>query len=489
MQRKEYSNRFESYLLNCFPYEPTDCQRQAIRQLSDYLFDPGPAALFLLKGYAGTGKTSLISSFVKVLDEWRIKNRLLAPTGRAAKVLGGYSGKQANTIHRFLYLVFTSPDGKTVIVPRTNKSGNTVFIVDEVSMISGHEQAEDELAPFRERNLLNDLIQYVFSAENCKMVFIGDQAQLPPVGSRLSPAMEEQALQKAFGLEIRSFCLEEVVRQEALSGILHNATNIRKKIASGLCDAPLITLFKKDVVRLQGMDLMDELSGAFTGRNSFGSVVITRSNKRANLYNQEIRNRILGKENEIEGGDLMMVVKNNYYWLPEDSQAGFIANGDLIEILRVRNITEKYGFVFADALIQLADYPEEQSLEVKILLSAIYSESASLPRASQIALYNAVLDEIREESGNARQGGVSSHPWYNALQVKFAYALTCHKTQGGQWDQVFLDQGWLTMEMLDADYFRWLYTAVTRATRKLFLAGFQDDYLEKEPEDDECQPF
>jgi len=471
------AKRFESSLLQEFPYEPTRCQREAISLLSSFLADPEPDRLFLLQGYAGTGKTTLISAFVNALDKWKIRTRLLAPTGRAAKVLGGYSGKDAHTIHRYIYLVYTAPDGKTVIVPRQNNLRDTVFIVDEVSMISGHEQAEEEHQPFRERNLLSDLIRHVYEAENCRMVFIGDKAQLPPVGTRLSPAMDARQLKSSFGLNINTHTLDEVVRQEALSGILGNATSIRNRIDQSDFGFPFFTLFKKDVNPLSGMDLMDELSGAFSRHNPFGSVIITRSNKRANLYNREIRGRILGREYELEGGDLMMVVKNNYFWLPEGSSAGFIANGDLIEILRVRNTSERYGFRFADALIRLVDYPDEKELEVKILLSAIDAESASLTRKEQVALFHAVSDEIAE--GDAPDGvrGVSRHPWYNALQVKFAYALTCHKTQGGQWENVFLDQGWLTDEMLNEEFFRWLYTAVTRATKKLYLLGFRDQYL------------
>ncbi len=481
--------RFEATLLEEFPYEPTICQREAISGLAHFLANPEPNALFLLQGYAGTGKTTLISSFVKALERWRFRNRLLAPTGRAAKVLAGYAGKDAHTIHRYIYLVFTAPDGKTVIVPRSNKLTDTVFIVDEVSMISGHEQPEEEQQPFRERNLLNDLIQHVYAADNCRMVFIGDRAQLPPVGTRLSPAMDAKVLKSAFSLHVTSYTLDEVVRQEALSGILYNATHIRNKIVHNDNSWPLFTLFRKDVRQLGGMDLMDELSGAFSRHNPFGSVIITRSNKRANLYNREIRGRILGREHEIEGGDLMMVVKNNYYWLPEGSRAGFIANGDLIEIIRVRNSTDRYGFRFADALIRLVDYPEEQELEVKILLSSIDSETASLSRKEQIALFQAITDEIREDGATAESKGVSNHPWYNALQVKFAYALTCHKTQGGQWENVFLDQGWLTDEMLNEEFFRWLYTATTRATQRLFLLGFREHYLTEPPEEENYGPF
>lgn len=477
------SSRFERDLLNHFSYDPTGCQRTAIRLLSDFLFDPEPNLLFLLKGYAGTGKTSLISAFVQVLDAWKIRNRLLAPTGRAAKVLSSYAEKEAHTIHRYIYLVYTAPDGKTVIIPRQNKQSNAVYIVDEVSMISGSDQSEDEHQPFGGRNILSDLVQFVYGSENCRMIFIGDQAQLPPVGISHSPAMDIRHLSSVYNLKVIPHNLEEVVRQEAESGILSNATQLRNRIAARDFSSPFLRTIKKDVAVLNGMDLLDELAGCFMRNDHLASVVITRSNKRANQYNQEIRKRILFREFEIEGGDSMMVVKNNYYWLPEGSPAGFIANGDLIGILRVRNIEERYGFRFADALIRLMDYPDEKEIEVKLLLSAIASESASLSRQDQSALFHAVSEDIRHDPEQKKAGGVSRNPWYNALQVKFAYALTCHKTQGGQWEKVFIDQGWLPEDKIDTDFFRWLYTAITRATRKLYLVGFASQYLdETEPD-------
>lgn len=476
MQQEKRAN-FRDDLLQGFSHEPTACQREAIDMLSGYLFEPSENVLFLLNGYAGTGKTTLISAFVKVLDSWKIKNRLLAPTGRAAKVLGAYAGKPAHTIHRYIYQVFTSPDGSTLILPRQSKSTDTVYIVDEVSMISGFEAPEDESQPFANRNILEDLIRFVYSAENCRMIFIGDQAQLPPVGTAISPALNVRHLTSGFNLSVISHTLEEVVRQEAGSGVLTNATEIRRKIGEKDLSFPFLEVCPGDVVIANGQDLLDEMEGAFNRYEQNNAVIITRSNKRANQYNLEVRRRILYREEEIEGGDLMMVVKNNYFWLPENSPAGFIANGDIIEIIRIRNVEERYGFRFADALIRLAEDQFEMELEVKLMLSAIQSESASLSRNDQIALFHAVREEISSAPESEKKGGVSKHPYYNALQVKFAYALTCHKTQGGQWDMVFLDQGWLPEERIDTEYFRWIYTAVTRATRKIFLMGFNQKYV------------
>jgi exodeoxyribonuclease V len=478
MMKTGRTDEFKQLLLDQFIHDPTDCQQTAINMLSEYLFDQDGHSLFLLNGYAGTGKTTLISAFVRALDALGIRNTLLAPTGRAAKVLGSYAGKTAHTIHRYLYQIFTSNDGKTIIIPRQNKSSDTVYIVDEVSMLAGYDASEDPGHPFAGRNILDDLVSFVYSAENCRMIFIGDQAQLPPVGTIISPALDIRNLKSRFNLNIINHSLVEVVRQQSHSGILSNATQIRNKIAAADLSVPFLTLFPKDVAVCEGNDLLDELGGSFSRHDHYNAVVITRSNKRANLYNQEVRRRILYREHEIEGGDLMMVVKNNYFWLPENSPAGFIANGDLVEVLRVRNFEDRYGFRFADALVRLVDYPDEMELEVKILVNVIQSNAASLSREEQNLLFSAVREEIVSDRIDGGKGiGVSRHPWYNALQLKFAYALTCHKTQGGQWDKVFLDQGWLPEDKIDTEYLRWVYTAVTRATRKLYLIGFNENYL------------
>ncbi len=474
---KQNINLFKSRLFEFLGHEPTACQQEAVNLLADFLFLSEDDTLFLLNGYAGTGKTTLISSFVKTLDLWRIRNYLLAPTGRAAKVLGSYAGKTAHTIHRFIYLLYTAPDGSQVIVPRKNQVSRAIFIVDEVSMIQGFDIPDDESQAFSGRNILDDLMQFVYENPGCKMIFVGDKAQLPPVGSELSPALDNRLLAKKYTLNIIQHTLNSVVRQAAGSGILDNATNLREKINSNDIGLPLLYAGTQDVKRISGFDLMDELAGAFSRHDQAGSVIITRSNKRANLYNREIRNRILFREHEIEGGDLMMVVKNNYFWLPENSPAGFIANGDMLEIIRIRNIEEHLGFRFADAIVRFADYTGETDFEVKLLLSAIYSESASLSAPDQQALFHRVREDIALTYEGGVKGVVSKHPYYNALQVKFAYALTCHKTQGGQWERVFVDQGWLPEDRIDKEYLRWLYTAVARATEMLSLVGFNDKYI------------
>lgn len=466
--QKEQLSSFQHIFIENFPYTPTEGQQNAIEEISDFLFDRTEHALLLLKGYAGTGKTTLISAFVQALKALHIRTILLAPTGRAAKVLSSYSAKDAHTIHRYIYFVFTKPTGGLTIMPRQNKFRDTIFIVDEVSMIPANSDAS--AGGFGNRNILDDLIRFVYEGENCKMIFIGDDAQLPPVGTTVSPALDKAYLSSAYSLQIKTLLLNEVVRQEASSGILSNATLIREKIAHEQYGPPLLYTGYPDVFGEDGEEITDALFESFYHSDIKSSVIITRSNKRANRYNNEIRQRVLYREHEIEGGDLMMVVKNNYYWLSENTRAGFIANGDLLEIKRIKNIEEQHGFRFADALIQLTDYPDEPEMEVKLLLDTISTETANLSHEQSMTLYHAV----KEDNPN----GVSKDPYYNALQVKFAYALTCHKTQGGQWEHVFLDQGWLPEEMIDKAYFRWLYTAVTRATKKLYLLGFNSNYLE-----------
>lgn len=475
-------NFIDSMLIH-LGFEPTSCQKQAIDLLAGFMASTENHALFLLNGYAGTGKTTLISAFVRALLQMRTGSVLLAPTGRAAKVLSTYAGKPAHTIHRFIYRVFTGADGRTSIIPAVNKRNHTVFIVDEVSMIQGLEQGDDDQQAFAGRNILDDLMAYVYETGTCKMVFVGDQAQLPPVGSVISPALDPRLLYARYNLHLTTHSLDSVVRQEHDSGILQNATMLRRRIALNQFETPLLKLFRKDFKSPPGYEMLDELSSSFSGSGRDDAVVITRSNKRANLYNREIRYRILGREQEIEGGDLMMVVKNNYFWLPENSPAGFIANGDMLRVLRIRNIEERFGFRFADALVRFADFPGETDFEVKILLDAIQSEHASISPAQREALFAAVKHDIATNPDLKGRGGVSVHPWYNALQVKFAYALTCHKTQGGQWETVYIDQGYLPRERIDTEYLRWLYTAVTRASSRVYLSGFNTEYLEEENAD------
>ena len=469
-----------SLLRKEFPYEPTEGQDKLLGELAVFLTISWRQqnALFILRGYAGTGKTTVVKALAEVLPQIGKKTVLLAPTGRAAKVLSSYTKKAANTIHRKIYLARTNKDGLIDLKPQVNYHKHTLFIVDEASMIQHTMSADGVL--FQTRNLLDDLFQFVYSGENCRMLFIGDAAQLPPVGLDYSPALDHAFLTNAYHLSIDTFELTEVVRQAKKSGILVNATKVRQQVQEKKLDFPLFSFDGfRDIIRLTGQELEEALNHAYSGSQKENNVVICRSNKRANIYNREIRHRILFLEEEISCGDYLMIVKNNYFWLPVESTAGFIANGDIVELMRIRKIEEIYGFRFADVTIRFIDYPDEKDVDVKIVLDTLMSESAALSQPDNNRLFQEVLADFQEiPSKRERMEKVKANPYFNALQVKFAYALTCHKTQGGQWDTVFIDQGYLNDKMLNLEFGRWLYTAVTRATKKLYLINFENRFFE-----------
>ena len=462
-------------ILSHFPHTPTDGQREVCAFMSQFLYDCDPRSAFLLRGYAGTGKTSLVSALIQTLPQLRVNCVLLAPTGRAAKVLSGYAHRPAFTIHKKIYMTATDATGALRTVRAINRHTYTLFIVDEASMI-GVEPISSH------HSLLEDLIDFVYDGSHCRLMLIGDMAQLPPVGQTESPALDERYLAASFGLNVASGELTEVVRQQHLSGILNNATSLRGQIASLVGgDEAELPLFQTapDVVRLMGEDLMETLFREYEGAALEDVVVVTRSNKRANLFNQGIRNSVLFREEEVNAGDYLMVVKNNYYWLDNDSTIGFIANGDIVEVLSVRNVQELYGFRFADTTIRFVDYPDEQPHDCKLMLSTLNSESPSLTADEQAQLYTTVMEDYADLPHKAdRLRELRQNPYYNALQVKFAYALTCHKTQGGQWRTVIVDQGFLPPDMrLDREYLRWLYTAFTRATERVYLLNFDSRFF------------
>ena len=459
---------------DAFPYPPTHGQSEAIGYIAEYISASDNDSMFLLKGYAGTGKTSLISSLVNVLKHLRMRSVLLAPTGRAAKVISSYSGRRAYTIHRKLYMQSITSDGHVRFVLTENKHKNTLFIVDEASMIPDTTASDGSI--FGGKRLLQDLMEYVYSGENCRLLMIGDTAQLPPVGIDLSPALHPDYLKNNFNLRIISYELREVVRQSRESGILANATALREKIRENRIDMPFFTNAGfDDVFRLDGGELQEFLQDVYASDKQEDIVVVCRSNKRANIYNREIRNRILYHEDELAAGDHLMVVRNNYFWLPKGSEAGFIANGDMIEILRIRNIKQIYGHRFADVTFRLIDYPDEKEIDAQIMLDTLMADSPALPADAQKKfLENVMIDYADIPSYSVRMSKLSQSQYFNALQVKFAYALTCHKTQGGQWKHVFVDQGYLKEDMIDREYLRWLYTSVTRASVKVYLINFLD---------------
>ena len=472
------AQQFQEAIARSFPYTPTSGQAELLGLLTSFIGRPGnERPVFVLKGYAGTGKTTIVSALVKTLPLVKMECVLLAPTGRAAKVLASYSETHAYTIHKKIYMPRTATDGSMMLRLLPNKHRNTLFIVDEASMIPG--QSGDDRSLFGSRNLLDDLIAYVFEGDNCRLLLIGDTAQLPPVGSALSPALDTAYLTQAFNLLIRSYELTEVVRQSRESGILANATAIRAKIA---IKDTLFPFFGKnlqpDVKRVEGADLEDLLNTAYSRWGAENVVVITRSNKRANIYNREIRNRILYREGELAAGDHLMVVRNNYFWLSPESKAGFVANGDIVEVKRIRKDETLYGFRFADVTLRMVDYPDEPEMDARLLLDTLSTETPALSQEENRKLFEEVmLDYADIPQRSKRIEMVKSNPWFNALQIKYAYALTCHKTQGGQWDAVFIDHGFLAEGQPDIELMRWLYTAITRASQVVYFVNFDERFF------------
>jgi ATP-dependent exoDNAse (exonuclease V) alpha subunit len=470
------SRELSEIFLKEFAFEPTPDQSKLISNLSEFLLTHSASSVFVLNGYAGTGKTTIVSNLVKVLPVIGARSVLLAPTGRAAKVLSGYSRQPAFTIHKKIYRM-SAKGGTSVFSLIENKHTNTLFIVDEASMISA---SSEDKSVFGNRNLLDDLIDYVYSGDNCRLILIGDTAQLPPVGMTESPALNIAYLKAGYNLEIWTNELTEVVRQQADSGILHNATLIRQKLASQQPEGFIKFRLEnfRDILRLQGQDAADQIAEAFSGRDFENTIVVCRSNKKANMYNQYIRNRVLFQEDEIGAGDLLMVVKNNYFWLPKESNASFIANGDILEIKRIQRIEELFGFRFASLTVRMIDYPDEPDIDVKIMLDTLYVETASLSQSQNNHLYEQVALDYEDEPSKAKRfAKIKNNPYFNALQVKFAYALTCHKAQGGQWENVFVEMGYIPGSQPDYEYYRWLYTAISRSTQNLYLLGFSDDFF------------
>jgi exodeoxyribonuclease-5 len=452
---------------------PTDDQSEALKRIADYICEDTNDKIFLLTGYAGTGKTSLISSVVRTLDLLRIRSVLMAPTGRAAKVLSAFSGKQAFTIHKKIYRQKSSKDGMGKFILDRNMHRETYFIVDEASMLSNN---TGDTSLFGSGRLLDDLLEYVFSGIGCKLIIAGDTAQLPPVGSVVSPALDPVMLQE-YGFMLVSSDLKQVIRQSESSGILMNATGIRLQVEENDLSKPRIDCNSfTDIRRISGEDLVEELSASYDKCGLEGTIVVVNSNKQANKYNQGIRNRIFFREEEISSGDIIMVVKNNYFLTEEEEGPGFIANGDIAEILRIRKYEERYGFRFAEMLLRFADYDLE--VESKVLLDVLHLDTPSLPAEKNKELFNNILaDYIDLKTRRKQYEAVRNNPYFNALQIKFSYAVTCHKAQGGQWERVFIDQGMFNRQEITIDYLRWFYTALTRSTDRLYLVNFSEDWF------------
>ena len=456
-----------------FPHEPTEQQAKLVLLLGEFVTSTRHGKAFLLKGYAGTGKTSVISALVRALNSLQQSCVLLAPTGRAAKVIASYSGFAAYTIHKKIYRQKSFADFRFQLSDNLHK--NTIFIVDEASMISnsGNDTA------FGSGRLLEDLIEYVYSGEGCSLLLLGDTAQLPPVEQQQSPALHPETL-KSLGLELTEFTLTQVVRQALESGILSQATSLRLALSDEqTTSAPILEISGfDDIERLSGMELIDAIGMAYSGAGVEDTIVVTRSNKRANMYNDGIRGRVMMKEEALSNGDLLMVTRNNYYWNKPYPEIDFIANGDVLEVMRIRKYREMYGFQFADLTLRSLDNAWE--IDARVWLDALKSENPAQMNQLTNQLFAAVAEDYPEiKSRKMLFKKVLENEYFNALQIKFAYAVTCHKAQGGQWKNVFIDHGYLPDEQINTDYYRWLYTALTRASEHVFLVNFSDAWFTK----------
>ena len=459
------------------PFQPNAEQEQVLEALAGFLLSPQTDNLFLLTGYAGTGKTSLVGALVKTLDSLQQKVVLLAPTGRAAKVFAHKAGHAAYTIHKKIYRQRSFSNETDNFTLSDNLHQHTLFLVDEASMIANEGLSGNVFGSGR---LLDDLVQYVYSGQGCRMLLTGDTAQLPPVGEEESPALSPTMLE-GYGLHVHTASLTQVARQLNDSGILFNATRLRHILSEEACfDLPKLRLQGfADIRRLLGSELIDSLSASYDRVGMEETMVICRSNKRANLYNIGIRNTILYREEELSSGDWLLVAKNNYFWTEGNKELDFIANGDIAVVRRVRRTREMYGFRFADVTLSFPDY-DDWELDATVLLDTLHSDYPALSREENDRLFHNVLEDYADLPRKAdRMKKMKADPHYNALQVKYAYAVTpCHKAQGGQWKHIYLDQGYLTEEMLSPDYFRWLYTAFTRATEQLYLVNWVKEEIE-----------
>ena len=470
----------KNHLINSFKeelkFEPTKDQNILFEQLANFVVAPKNNQIFLLKGYAGTGKTSSVSAVVKSLKKLKINSILLAPTGRAAKVFSYYSGYPAFTVHKKIYRQKSAADGFGNFVLDRNLHKDTLFLVDEASMINN---TAYNGSAFGSGSLLNDLIEYIYSGSNCRLILIGDTAQLPPVGIAQSPALDSLELEQ-YNLEVSEIELTEVIRQAQNSSILYNANYLRSLISNNLliADFPVFQLEKNDLERISGADLIDSLTDAYDKYGMDEVIVINRSNKRANKYNEGIRNAVLYRESKLSEGDLLMIVKNNYFWCEKIKEIDFLANGDIAQVVRIHGYQELYGYHFADVSLRLIDY-QDIEIKVKVILETLDIESAALSIDDNKKLFQQVMEDYADIAlKKDRIKKLKEDPYFNALQIKFSYAITCHKAQGGQWKVVYLDQGYINEEMINKEYIRWLYTAFTRATEKLYLVNFADKYFE-----------
>ena len=487
---------FRELFLQNFGHIPTSDQIEAIDDLCHFILEPEADSVFILRGFAGTGKTSLVSALVKTMQQLGRDCELMAPTGRAAKVLSLYADHTAYTIHKRIYRQ-KSIDKDSLFTLNINMRTNLLFICDEASMISNDEYQGSSI--YGTGRLLDDMIHFIYGGKGCRLILMGDTAQLPPVGEGESPALQDDEL-RCFGMDVVSHTLKKVVRQAESSGILWNATHLRQLMyTEDIFSLPRLRFSGfADIKIIQGNELIDAIEQCYHNDGEDDTIIVTRSNKRAIIYNNGIRGQILWREEAMEGGDMMMVAKNNYYWTermnaellanacaegkkPEDADSvpfDFIANGDTIIIRRIRNERCLYGFTFADAEVEFPDY-DHFTMQLTVLTDTLQSEAPALTREQQEQLYDKIMEDYSYDpalrSKSDRLKALKQDPYYNALQIKYAYAITCHKAQGGQWSNVFIDQGYMTEEMLRPDYFRWLYTAITRATKRVYMVNWKEE--------------
>ncbi|MBR2429517.1 MAG: AAA family ATPase [Alistipes sp.] len=456
-------------------FEATNNQKKIVEKLSQWISDDDFSRIFVLNGYAGTGKTTIIAAFVAALNDLGVKPILLAPTGRAAKVLARYAKQDAYTIHKRIYRERTTGDYESKFSLDYNREQGAVFVVDEASMLS---VSSSEDATFGSGNLLDDLVQYVRSGKRCRLMLVGDDAQLPPVGDDFSPALQPEVLMRYGDVEYAS--MDEVVRQSVDSGILFNATMLRCMLENGIYEIPHFDISYPDFKSINGGELLELLQDSYDRYGRDDTIVITRSNKRANRYNEGIRRYNLSAEEEIESGDMLMVVKNNYHYAERDKESpmAFVANGDVVRLRRIRRFEEFYGFRFVDAVLEFPDYGDYE-MSCKVLLDTLASESPSLTRDESRRLFYEVEKDYEDIKAKAKRiKAIRENDHFNAMQVKFAYAVTCHKAQGGQWRTVFVDRCIFGDEPMSRDMLRWLYTAITRATERVYLVNFDERFFD-----------
>ncbi|MCC8036238.1 MAG: AAA family ATPase [Rikenellaceae bacterium] len=468
------SQYIASQIYSNFAFTPTIGQKKIIDRMAVWLCGDDPGNIFILNGYAGTGKTTLVGALVAALKANGMKSVLLAPTGRAAKIMARYTGEKAYTIHKKIYRQKKLTDPESGFSLDYNRESDTLFIIDEASMLT--DRGSDHV--FGSGSVLEDLVKYVRSGKRCRLMMIGDNAQLPPVGHDTSPALDP-GMMSCFGA-VEYASLDEVVRQHEDSGILFNATLIRCMLEAGIYQPPLFDLSFDDVASLVGGEFLEKVEECYLRYGKDETIIITRSNKRAGRFNEGIRRNVLFSEEELETGDMLMVVKNNYFYGPKegDSRMEFIANGDIAKLVRLRRIQELYGFTFADATLEFPDY-EGADVQCRLMLDTLTSDSPSLSREDNTRLFRAVEEDYAEITvRKKRYKAVIENPHFNALQVKFAYAVTCHKAQGGQWKAVFIDKMLFGEEQMSRDLMRWLYTAVTRATERLYFVNFDDRFFD-----------